>query len=170
MFPCVRSMPRTLVLSLDPRVIAAISNARPEGVSAFPAYLERLACRIRVFAAPPPAAPESNPDDLSRGTAFPRQPQAARAARPRSSTSASVPWQLGVARELIRRLPGVQFVLDHCGLIRPIRLGRYLALAVNDLSALAALAQCGRQSLRHSRSLAHSGLDPRHPAARSSTI
>ena len=121
------------VLSLDPRVIGAISNARPENVD-FPAHLERLLAEPRIRGIR--RLLQSDPDDLSRGTIF-RDNVKRLAPHGLTFDLCIRPWQLGIARELVAACPDVQFVLDHCG-NPPIASGDISQWRV-DLSALAAL-------------------------------
>lgn len=99
------------VLALDPRVIGAISNARPESPE-FPAHLERILAEPRIRGIR--RLLQSDPDDLSRGSLF--RDNLNRLAPYGLTFDICVrPWQLGVARELAAACPDVQFVLDHCG-------------------------------------------------------
>lgn len=99
------------VLGLDPRVVGAISNARPEHVD-FPAHLERMVADKRIKGIR--RLLQSDPDELSAGDVF-------RSNLRRLTPFGLVfdicvrPWQLGVARDLVAACPDVQFVLDHCG-------------------------------------------------------
>jgi predicted TIM-barrel fold metal-dependent hydrolase len=99
------------VLSTDPRVIGAISNARPESPD-FPAHLERLVAEPRIRGIR--RLLQSAPDDLSRGTLF-RDNLKRLAPHGLAFDICIRPWQLGVARELVAACPDIQFVLDHCG-------------------------------------------------------
>lgn len=100
-----------MVLGVDPRVIGAISNARPENAS-FAADLERLVAEPRIRGIR--RLLQSAPDDLSRAPLFREN---LRRLVPHGLTFdiCARPWQLGVARELVAACPDVQFVLDHCG-------------------------------------------------------
>src|SRR5882724_5499316 len=55
------------VLGVDPRVVGAISNARPEHID-FPAHLERIAAEPRVKGIR--RLLQSDPDELSAGDVF----------------------------------------------------------------------------------------------------
>lgn len=99
------------VLSVDPRVVGAISNARPENVD-FPAHLDRLLAEPRVRGIR--RLLQSDPDDLSRGEVF-RDNLRRLAPHGLTFDICVRPWQLGVARELAGACPDVSFVLDHCG-------------------------------------------------------
>ncbi len=121
------------VLSLDPRIVAAISNCRPENVD-FPAHLERILAEPRIRGLR--RLLQSDPDDLSRGEIF--RDNLRRLAVHRLSFDICVrPWQLGVARELAAACPDVQFVLDHCG-NPPIASGD-ISVWRKDVAALAEL-------------------------------
>jgi predicted TIM-barrel fold metal-dependent hydrolase len=100
-----------LVLSLDKRVIGAISNARPEEID-FPAHLDRLLSEPRIRGIR--RLLQGDPDDLSRGAVF-RDNLERIAAHGLTFDICVKPTQLGVARELVTACPNVQFVLDHCG-------------------------------------------------------
>lgn len=100
-----------LALSLDPRVIGAISNARPEEID-FPAHLDRLLGEPRIRGIR--RLLQGDPDDLSRGAVF-RDNLKRLAAHDLTFDICVQPTQLGVARELVAACPEVQFVLDHCG-------------------------------------------------------
>lgn len=121
------------VLGVDPRVVAAISNARPEELD-FPIHLERMLAEPRIVGIR--RLLQSDPDDLSRGEVF--RGNLRRLAPHGLSFDICVrPWQLGVALELAAACPDVQFLLDHCG-NPPITsgdLGEWRA----DIAALAAL-------------------------------
>jgi predicted TIM-barrel fold metal-dependent hydrolase len=121
------------VLSLDPRVVGAISNARPENAD-FPAHLERLLAEPRIRGIR--RLLQSDPDDLSRSKVF-RDNVKRLAPHGLTFDLCIRPWQLGVARELVAACPDVQFVLDHCG-NPPIASGDISAWRA-DLAALAAL-------------------------------
>lgn len=121
------------VLSLDPRVVGAISNARPENID-FPEHLERLLAEPRIRGIR--RLLQSDPDDLSRGQVF--RDNVKRLARHGLTFDLCIrPGQLGVARELAAACPDVTFVLDHCG-NPPIASGDISAWR-KDLAALAAL-------------------------------
>lgn len=100
-----------LVLSLDKRVIGAISNARPEEID-FPAHLDRLVGEPRIRGIR--RLLQGDPDDLSRGAVF-RDNLKRLGALGLTFDICVKPTQLGVARELVAACPNVQFVLDHCG-------------------------------------------------------
>ena len=99
------------VLGLDPRVVGAISNARPQHVD-FPAHLERLTAEPRVGGIR--RLLQSDPDELSAGEVF-RGNIRRLAAADLTFDICVRPSQLGVARALVAACPNVQFVLDHCG-------------------------------------------------------
>lgn len=121
------------VLSVDPRVVGAISNARPENID-FPEHLERLLAEPRIRGIR--RLLQSDPDDLSRGEVF--RGNVRRLAPHGLTFDICVrPWQLGVARELVAACPDVSFVLDHCG-NPPIASGD-LSTWREDITALAAL-------------------------------
>jgi predicted TIM-barrel fold metal-dependent hydrolase len=121
------------VLGVDPRVIGAISQARPDKVD-FPAHLERIAREPRIRGIR--RLLQSDPDDLSRSEAF--RTNVRRLAPLGLTFDLCVKQgQLGVARELAAACPDVQFVLDHCG-NPPIASGDILAWR-KDLAALAEL-------------------------------
>jgi predicted TIM-barrel fold metal-dependent hydrolase len=121
------------VLSIDPRVVGAISKACPEHAS-FPGHLERLAANKRIKGIR--RILQSSPDDLSRGKLF-RENVRRLAATGLTFDLCISPLQLGVAQELVAACPNVQFVLDHCG-NPPIKSGDISAWK-RDLSALAEL-------------------------------
>ncbi|MGN6683348.1 MAG: amidohydrolase family protein [Devosia sp.] len=121
------------VLGLDPRVVGAIANARPEHVD-FPKHLERLAADRRVKGIR--RLLQSDPDELSAGTVF--RDNLRRLAPLGLSFDICVrPHQLGVARALVAACPDVQFVLDHCG--NPPIAGGDLRQWRADVAALTAL-------------------------------
>jgi predicted TIM-barrel fold metal-dependent hydrolase len=122
-----------LVLSLDPRVIGAISNARPEEID-FPKHLERLVAEPRIRGIR--RLLQSDPDELSRGQVF-RDNLKRLAAHGLNFDICVKPTQLGIARELAAACPDVQFVLDHCG-NPPIASGD-IAVWRGDIAALAEL-------------------------------
>jgi predicted TIM-barrel fold metal-dependent hydrolase len=121
------------VLGLDPRVVGAISNARPEHID-FPAHLERMLAEPRIRAIR--RLLQSDPDDLSAGEVF-------RGNVRRLATSGLVfditvqSRQLPVARALAAACPDVQFVLDHCG--NPLIAGGDISQWRTDLRAIADL-------------------------------
>ena len=99
------------VLDLDPRVVGAISNARPEHVD-FPQHLERMAVDRRIKGIR--RLLQSDPDELSAGAVF--RDNLRRLAPLGLSFDICVrARQLGLARDLAAACPDVQFVLDHCG-------------------------------------------------------
>lgn len=122
-----------LVLSLDKRVIGAISNARPEEID-FPRHLDRLLAEPRIRGIR--RLLQGDPDDLSRGQVF-RDNLKRLAPHGLSFDICVRPWQLGVARELVAACPNVQFVLDHCG-NPPIASGD-ISTWRKDIAALASL-------------------------------
>jgi predicted TIM-barrel fold metal-dependent hydrolase len=122
-----------LVLSLDKRVIGAISNARPEEID-FPAHLDRMLSEPRIRGIR--RLLQGDPDDLSRGAVF-RDNLQRLAAHGLTFDICVKPTQLGVARELAAACPNVQFVLDHCG-NPPIASGN-ISKWRTDLAALAEL-------------------------------
>jgi len=99
------------VLGVDPRVVGAISNARPEALD-FPEHLERLVAEPRIRGIR--RLLQSASDDLSRGQVF-RDNLNRLAAHGLTFDICVRPGQLGVARELVAACPEVSFVLDHCG-------------------------------------------------------
>lgn len=121
------------VLGIDPRVVGAISNARPEQVD-FPKHLERMAADKRIKGIR--RLLQSDPDDLSAGEVF-------RANLRRLAPLGLVfdicvqSRQLGIARDLVAACPDVQFVLDHCG--NPLISSGDIAQWRTDLAALAKL-------------------------------
>jgi predicted TIM-barrel fold metal-dependent hydrolase len=121
------------VLGVDPRVIGAISNARPENPD-FEAHLDRIVAEPRIRGIR--RLLQDDPDDLSRGAIF--RDNLKRLAPLELTFDICVkPTQLGVARELVAACPSVQFVLDHCG-NPPIASGDIFAWR-KDLAALADL-------------------------------
>ena len=121
------------VLSIDPRVVGAISNARPENID-FPEHLERLLAEPRIRGIR--RLLQNDHDDLSRGQVF-RDNVKRLAPHGLPFDLCIRPWQLGVARELVAACPDVTFVLDHCG-NPPISSGD-ISTWRKDLAALAAL-------------------------------
>ena len=121
------------VLALDPRIVGAISNARPEHVD-FPAHLERMLAEPRIRGIR--RLLQSDPDDLSSGEVF-RGNIRRLAAAGLSFDICVQSRQLGVARALAAACPDVQFVLDHCG--NPLIAGGDIADWRRDLRALAEL-------------------------------
>src|SRR3569623_1266921 len=121
------------VLGLDPRIVGAISNARPEHVD-FPKHLDRIAADPRIRGIR--RLLQDDPDDLSSGEVF------------RDSLRRLVPLgltfdicvrpdQLGIACALVSACPDVQFVLVHCG--NPPSASGDLVQWRQDLAALAEL-------------------------------
>ena len=94
-----------------PGIVGAIANARPESPD-FPAALERYSALGRVKGIR--RLLQGEPDDLSRQPLF-RDNLALLAARDMSFDICVKGHQLPVARDLVRALPQVRFVLDHCG-------------------------------------------------------
>jgi predicted TIM-barrel fold metal-dependent hydrolase len=121
------------VLGLDPRVVGAISNARPEHID-FPAHLERILAEPRIRGIR--RLLQSDPDDLSSGDVF-RSNLRRLAAHNLVFDICIRPDQLGIARALVAACPDVQFVLDHCG-NPPISSGD-ISVWKRDLAALAQL-------------------------------
>lgn len=122
-----------LVLSLDKRVIGAISNARPEEID-FPRHLERLLTEPRIRGVR--RLLQDDHDDLSRGQLF-RDNLNRLALHGLTFDICVKPTQLGVARELVAACPSVPFVLDHCG-NPPIASGD-ISQWRNDIAAIAEL-------------------------------
>jgi predicted TIM-barrel fold metal-dependent hydrolase len=121
------------VLAIDPRVVGAISNARPETID-FHAHLDRMLAEPRIRGIR--RLLQSDPDDLSRGQIF--RDNVRRLAQHGLTFDLCIrPWQLGVARELVAACPDVKFILDHCG-NPPIASGDISQWRA-DLSALAEL-------------------------------
>jgi predicted TIM-barrel fold metal-dependent hydrolase len=121
------------VLGLDPRVVGAISNARPEHVD-FPKHLDRILAEPRIRGIR--RLLQSDPDDLSAGEVF------------RGNLRRLAPHglvfdlcvqsrQLGVTRDLVAACPDVQFVLDHC--VNPLISSGDISAWRRDLAALAQL-------------------------------
>jgi predicted TIM-barrel fold metal-dependent hydrolase len=122
-----------MVLSLDKRVIGAISKALPEEID-FPAHLDRLLREPRIRGIR--RLLQDDPDELSRGQVF-RDNVKRLAAHGLTFDICAKPTQLGVAHELVAACPDVQFVLDHCG-NPPIASGDISAWR-REIAALAAL-------------------------------
>ena len=121
------------VLGLDPRIVGAISNARPEHVD-FPKHLDRIAADPRIKGIR--RLLQGDPDELSAGEIF--RGNLRRLAPLGLTFDIGVRVdQLGLARTLAAACPEVQFVLDHCG-NPPIASGD-LADWRRDITALAAL-------------------------------
>jgi predicted TIM-barrel fold metal-dependent hydrolase len=117
------------VLSIDPHVVGAISNARPESPG-FPQHLERMLREPRIKGIR--RLLQGEPDELSMGEGF-RANIRRLAAHGLTFDVCIKPTQLGVARALVAACPDVQFVLDHCG--NPPIAGGDLANAGGDLEA-----------------------------------
>lgn len=99
------------VLGVDPHVVGAISNARPENAD-FPQHLARIVAEPRIKGIR--RLLQDDPDSLSMGELF--RANIRRLAAHRLTFDLCVkPTQLGVARALVAACPDVQFVLDHCG-------------------------------------------------------
>ncbi len=99
------------VLGVDPRVIGAIANGRPENPD-FPAYLERLAALggvrgIRRLL-------QNRPPEISQTPLFIENLNRL-AAHGLVFDICVKSHELDLAVALVRRCPAVQFVLDHCG-------------------------------------------------------
>lgn len=100
-----------LATRLESGVVGVIAACRPESRD-FPAYLEsilhpKLKGLRRVL--------HTQPDGLSQTSLFAEN--VARLAQPRLTFDLCVlPRQLPLGAKLIRQLPDVQFVLDHCGI------------------------------------------------------
>ena len=99
------------VLDVDPRVIGAISNARPEHVD-FPQHLERMVAEPRIKGIR--RLLQGEPDDFSAGEVF-RGNVRRLAAQGLVFDICVQSRQLSAARALAAACPDVQFVLDHCG-------------------------------------------------------
>ena len=121
------------VLGLDPRIVGAISNARPEHVD-FPKHLDRIAADPRIRGIRRLLQDDS--DDLSSGEVFRDN---LRRLGPLALTFDICvrPDQLGIARALVSACPDVQFVLDHCG--NPPSASGDLVQWRQDVAALAEL-------------------------------
>jgi predicted TIM-barrel fold metal-dependent hydrolase len=100
----------SFVLGL-PGIVGAIASARPESPD-FPAMLDRYAALGRVRGIR--RLLQGQPDDLSRAPLF-RQNLARLADAGMSFDICVKGHQLPVALELVRALPQVSFILDHCG-------------------------------------------------------
>ena len=121
------------VLGVDPRVVGAISNARPEEVD-FPKHLERMAVDTRIKGIR--RLLQSDPDDLSAGEVF-RDNLRRLAPLGLTFDICVQSRQLGIARDLVAACPEVQFVLDHCG--NPLISSGDISQWRTDLAALAEL-------------------------------
>lgn len=121
------------VLTLDPRVVGAISGAYPEQVD-FPTHLERMQREPRIRGVR--RLLQSDPDDLSSGEVF-RGNVRRLAAAGLSFDLCVQSKQLDIARALAAACPDVQFVLDHCG--NPLIASGDISAWRRDLKALAEL-------------------------------
>jgi predicted TIM-barrel fold metal-dependent hydrolase len=121
------------VLGVDPRVVGAISNARPEEVD-FPKHLQRMAVDTRIKGIR--RLLQSDPDDLSAGEVF-RDNLRRLAPLGLTFDICVQSRQLGIARDLVAACPEVQFVLDHCG--NPLISSGDISQWRTDLAALAEL-------------------------------
>lgn len=121
------------VLGLDPRVVGAISNARPEHLD-FPKHLDRILAEPRIRGIR--RLLQSDPDDLSAGEVF-RGNLRRLAPHGLVSDLCVQSRQLGVTRDLVAACPDVQFVLDHCG--NPLISSGDISAWRRDLAALAQL-------------------------------
>ncbi len=99
------------VLGLDPHVVGAISNARPEQIDV-PKHLERMAAEPRIRGIR--RLLQDDPDDLSAGEVF-RGNIRRLAAHDLAFDICVQSRQLPIAHALAAACPNVQFVLDHCG-------------------------------------------------------
>jgi predicted TIM-barrel fold metal-dependent hydrolase len=121
------------VLGIDPRVVGAISSARPEHID-FPEHLDRIAADKRIKGIR--RLLQGDPDDLSAGKVF-RDNLRRLAPLGLAFDICVQSRQLGVARDLVAACPDVQFVLDHCG--NPLIASGDIAQWRTDLAALAKL-------------------------------
>ena len=121
------------VLGIDPRVVGAISNARPEEVD-FPRHLERMAADKRIKGIR--RLLQSDPDDLSAGLVF-RDNLRRLAPLGLTFDICVQSRQLGIAHDLAAACPEVQFVLDHCG--NPLISSGDISRWRTDVAALAKL-------------------------------
>ena len=99
------------VLGVDPHVVGAISNARPEQID-FPRHLERILAEPRIRGIR--RLLQDDPDDLSAGEVF-RDNIRRLAAHDLAFDICVQARQLPIAYNLAAACPHVQFVLDHCG-------------------------------------------------------
>lgn len=99
------------VLGIDPHVVGAISNARPEQID-FPRHLERIVAEPRIRGIR--RLLQDDPDDLSTGEVF-RANIRRLAAHDLVFDICAQARQLPIAHALAAACPRVQFVLDHCG-------------------------------------------------------
>jgi predicted TIM-barrel fold metal-dependent hydrolase len=121
------------VLGIEPRVIGAIAQARPEHID-FPKHIERLAAMDGVRGIR--RLLQSDPDELSEDEFF-RENVRRLAGHGLTFDLCVQSKQLPVARALAAACPDVQFVLDHCG--NPLIAGGDIADWHRDLAALAEL-------------------------------
>ena len=98
------------VLGVDPRVVGAITNARPEHVD-FPKHLERIAAdpRIKGIRRLLQGDPTIGEGELFRDNVRRLTPLAL------IFDICVLSHQLAAARDLVAACPDVRFVLDHCG-------------------------------------------------------
>lgn len=122
------------VLGIDPHVVGAISNARPEQID-FPRHLERMAAEPRIKGIR--RLLQDDPDDLSAGDVF-RGNIRRLAAHGLTFDLGVKARQLPLAAALVAACPDVQFVLDHCG--NPLIDSGDIAQWREDIVALANLA------------------------------
>lgn len=99
------------MLEIDPRVIGAIANGRPESPE-FAAYLEELAALGRVRGVR--RLLQGQPAELSQGSLF-RENVRRLAEYEMNFDICLKSHELEVVPGLIAACPDVQFVLDHCG-------------------------------------------------------
>ena len=99
------------VLGIDPHVVGAISNARPEQID-FPRHLERMVAEPRIRGIR--RLLQDDPDDLSAGDVF-RGNIRRLAGHDLAFDICVQARQLPTAHALAAACPNVQFVLDHCG-------------------------------------------------------
>jgi predicted TIM-barrel fold metal-dependent hydrolase len=99
------------VLGVDPHVVGAISNARPEQID-FPRHLDRIVAEPRIRGIR--RLLQDDPDDLSAGEVF-RGNIRRLAAHDLVFDICVQARQLPIAHALAAACPNVQFVLDHCG-------------------------------------------------------
>lgn len=98
-------------LGVHPRVVGAIAACRPESPD-FPAYLERIAARSGVKGLR--RILHTSPDELSQSPLF-GQNLRSLATRHLPFDLCVLARQLPIGAALAAKCPGVQFVLDHCG-------------------------------------------------------
>lgn len=99
------------VLGVHPKVVGAIAAARPEHVD-FPAHLDRLVAMPGVKGIR--RILHTQPDELSGGDLFASNLRRL-AAHQLSFDLCVLARQLPIGRDLAAKCPGVQFILDHCG-------------------------------------------------------